>query len=41
MVRVLVSIFTFVYQGDRLFVFITIFVFLMLILSFVLGNIEK
>jgi uncharacterized membrane protein len=39
-VRVLVSIFTFVYQGDRLFVGITIFVFLMLILSFVLGNVE-
>ena len=39
-VRVGVSIFAFVYQHDSLFVVITTIVFLLLILSFVLGKVE-
>lgn len=36
--RVLVSAFIFAFQKDRYFVFITVFVFAMLMLSFVLGK---
>jgi uncharacterized membrane protein len=39
-VRVGVSIFAFVYQHDSIFVVITTIVFLLLILSFVLGKVE-
>ncbi len=39
-VRVAVSIFAFVYQGDRVFVAITTVVLCFLLLSFVLGKVE-
>lgn len=40
-VRVFVSILTFFYQRDYLFTLITMFVLMMLIVSFFLGNVEK
>lgn len=38
--RVAISVFAFIYQKDRLFTFITLAVFGLLILSFVLGKVE-
>jgi uncharacterized membrane protein len=40
-VRVLVSVFTFVYQRDRVFTVITIVVFLLLLTSILLGTVER
>ena len=39
-VRVGVSIFAFIYQGDRLYTLITATVFCLLLMSFVLGKVE-
>jgi len=39
-VRVAVSIFAFIYQGDRIFTLITAVVLCLLLLSFVLGKAE-
>jgi uncharacterized membrane protein len=38
--RVAISVFAFIYQKDRLFTFITLAVFSLLLLSFVLGKVE-